>query len=117
MTKKQMWGASPMWIIGIAMVFASGLLMRGGDQWIILIMGAVILAVDVGILRPAEGKRNLFEVILSGAVAVAVIARLTESIGKSFAANHVYLILVLVGSILLLLEGVRRELSGLGSEQ
>ncbi|MBI3595647.1 MAG: hypothetical protein HY203_00670 [Nitrospirae bacterium] len=116
MIRRQMWGASPMWVIGIAMMFASGLLMRDGDHWIILVLSAIILAIDGGILRLFEGKRNFFEVILSGAVAVTAVVGLVESVGKSFAAKHVFLILALVGSILLIIEGFRRELSGPGAE-
>lgn len=116
MTKKQMWGAPPMWVIGIAMMFASGLLMRGSDHWTLLVLSAVILAIDGGILRLVEGKRNLLEVILSGGVAVTAVVGLVESVGKAFASKHVFLILALAGSIFLLIEGFRRELSGSGTE-
>jgi uncharacterized membrane protein len=116
MAKKQVWGTAPLWTLGIGLVLASGLLMQGGDRWIVLAVGAIILAIDGGILRVAEGKRSLFEVILSGAVAVIAIARLVESVGKSFDANHVYLILALMGSVFLLVEGFRREQAGSGSE-
>jgi uncharacterized membrane protein len=116
MAKKQMWGAPPLWTLGIGLVLAAGLLMQGGDRWIVLVAGAIILAIDGGILRVAEAKRGLFEVILSGAVAVIAIARLVEAVGKSFDANHVYLILALMGSIFLLVEGFRLEQAGSGSE-
>jgi uncharacterized membrane protein YjjP (DUF1212 family) len=117
MAKKQVWGNPPLWVFGVGLVLAAGLLMHGNDRWIMLVMGALILSADMGVLRLAEAKRSLFEVILSGAVAVTSIARLAESVGKSFTVNHVYLILALAGSILLLVEGFKRDQSGSESER
>jgi uncharacterized membrane protein len=116
MAKKQVWDTPPLWALGIGLVLTSGFLIQGGDRWIMIIISAIILAIDGGLLRLAEVKRSLFEVILSGTVAVTAIARLAESIGKSFTANHVYLILALVGSIFLVIEGLKQEQSGSGPE-
>ncbi len=117
MAKKQVLGTPPLWVLGIGLVLAAGLLMQGDERWIMLVISALILGMEVGVLRLAETKRNLFEVILSGAVAVTAIGRLAESVGKSFAVNHIYLILALAGSIFLLVEGFKREQSGSESDR
>jgi hypothetical protein len=117
MAKKQVLGIPPLWVLGVGLVLAAGLLMHGDDRWIMLVMSALILGMEVGVLRLAEAKRSLFEVILSGAVAVTAIGRLAESVGRSFTVNHVYLILALAGSIFLLVEGFKREQSGADSER
>jgi hypothetical protein len=108
MAKKYIWGVQPLWVLGVGLVLTAGLLLRGDDRWIALATGGLILAIDVGLWRPAEAKRGLVEVILSGAVAVTAIARLAESIDQRFTHNHIYLVLALVGSVFLLVEGFKR---------
>lgn len=108
MAKKHVWGAQPLWVLGIGLVLSAGLLVRGDDRWLILAVGVLLLAMDVGLWRPTEGKRGLIEVVLSGALALTAIARLAESIDRTFTVNHVYLILALVGAVFLLVEGFKR---------
>ncbi|MEO6667253.1 MAG: hypothetical protein ABIO65_10835 [Nitrospiria bacterium] len=108
MAKKYVWGAQPLWVLGIGLVLSAGLLVRGDDRWLILAVGVLLLAMDVGLWRPTEGKRGLIEVVLSGALALTAIARLAESIDRTFTVNHVYLILALVGAVFLLVEGFKR---------
>src|SRR3990167_9092738 len=74
MAKKHVWGVQPLWVLGVGLVLTAGLLLRGDDRWIALVAGGLILAIDVGLWRPADAKRGLVEVILSGAVAVTAIA-------------------------------------------
>ncbi len=113
MAKKHVWGVQPLWVLGVGLVLTAGLLLRGDDRWIALVAGGLILAIDVGLWRPADAKRGLIEVILSGAVAVTAIARLAESIDRStFTHTHVYLVLALVGSLFLLVEGFKRGQPG-----
>ena len=114
MARKQMWGASPMWLAGLAIVFAAGLLLRGQDHWVTLTLASILLMVDAGILRPSETKRNFVEVLLSGAVALSALSGLFEAVGKSFSNRHIYLILALAGAVLLMIEAYRRE--GAGSD-
>lgn len=112
MAKKQVWGAQPLWVVGVSLVLTAGLLLRGDDRWIVLGIGAVILAIETGVWHLADAKRGLVEVILSGAVALTAIARLAESVDHTFTVNHVYLVLALVGSLLLLVEGFKRGQPG-----
>ena len=109
MARKQMWGASPMWIAGLAIVFAAGFLLKGQDQWVAMIAASIILALDAGIIRTSEGKRNLVELLLGGAVVLSTLSGLFGSVGKSFSNRHIYLILALAGAVLLMIEAYRRE--------
>jgi hypothetical protein len=112
MAKKQVWGAQPLWVVGVSLVLTAGLLLRGDDRWIVLGIGALILAIETGVWHLVDAKRGLVEVILSGAVALTAIARLAESVDRTFTVNHVYLVLALVGSLLLLVEGFKRGQPG-----
>jgi di/tricarboxylate transporter len=95
----------------------AGLLLRSDDRWIVLAIGALILAIEVGVWRPPEAKRGLVEVVLSGAVTLTAIARLAETIDRTFTVNHVYLVLALVGSLFLLVEGYKRSQPSSESER
>ncbi len=112
MAKKHVWGVQPLWVLGVGLVLTAGLLLQGDDRWIALVAGGLILAIDVGLWHPADAKRGLIEVILSGAVAVTAIARLAESIDQRFTHHHIYLVLARVGSVFLLVEGFKRGQAG-----
>lgn len=112
MAKKHIWGAQPMWVLGLGLVLSAGLLLHSDDRWMVLAVGAIFLIIDVGLWRPIESKRGLIEVVLGGALALTAVARLAESIDRTFTVNHVYLILALVGSLFLLVEGFKRGQPG-----
>lgn len=117
MAKKQVWGAQLLWTLGVALVLAAGLLLQGDDRWILLGVGVLLLVMEVQIWRPLEAKRGLVEVIAGGVLTITAMARLVESVGQSFTAHHVYRILALVGSLFILIEGVKRGQTGPEVEQ
>src|SRR3990172_3748597 len=110
MAKKHVWGVQPLGVLGVGLVLTAGLLLRGDDRWIALVTGGLILAIDVGLWRPADAKRGLVEVILSGAGAVTAIARLAESIDQRFTHNHIYLVPPPPGPALFLVPGLLSSL-------
>jgi hypothetical protein len=117
MAKKHVWGTQPLWVFGVGLMLASGLLLRGDDRWIVLVIGALMLAIEVGLWRPIESKRGLLEGVLSAAVALTAIARLAESVNNTFTVNHVYLVLALVGAVFVLVESVRRGTPGADTDR
>lgn len=108
MTKKHVWGTQPLWVFGVGLMLASGLLLRGDDRWIVLVIGALMLAIEVGLWRPIESKRGLLEGVLSAGVAITAIARLAESVNNTLTVHHIYLVLALVGAVFVLVESVKR---------
>lgn len=108
MARRHVWGTQPLWVFGVGLMLASGLLLRGDDRWLVLVIGALMLAIEVGLWRPIESKRGLLEGVLSAAVAVAAIARLAESVNNTLTVHHIYLVLALVGAVFVLVESVKR---------
>jgi len=117
MAKRSVWGVQPLWAFGVGLVVAAGLLLHSDDRWIILGIGALLLAIEVGLWRPIEAKRGLLEAVLGGAVAVTAIARLAEAVDHTFQVNHVYLVLALVGALFLLIESFKRGGSSAESDR
>jgi hypothetical protein len=108
MARRHVWGTQPLWVFGVGLMLASGLLLRGDDRWVVLVIGALMLAIEVGLWRPIEAKRGLLEGVLSAAVAVTAIARLAESVNNTLTVHHIYLVLALVGAVFVLVESVKR---------
>jgi hypothetical protein len=106
--RKHVWGTQPLWVFGVGLMLASGLLLQGDDRWVVLAIAALMLAMEVGLWRPIESKRGLLEGVLSAAVAVTAIARLAESVNNTLTMHHIYLVLALVGAVFVLVESAKR---------
>lgn len=91
---------------GTFLILAGSAAMKA-DAMIFLLLGLALLVLQLFDLKgvPA-GKRMMAEIMLSGAVAVAAIAHLVQA--KNFHATQFFMIFVLLGAILVIVEAIRQ---------
>lgn len=77
------------------------------DNLAFFFMGLILLAIQTFDLKGADAKRLITaEIMISGALSVAAITQLSMS--KSFGTPQVFLVLLLLGSVLIAVESLRK---------
>lgn len=95
--------------IGIVLLFTGTIAAKGEDMGIILLGGIAILLLEVIEFKQLSYKKSiLVQLILGNSLLLVGIIKLVESIGKNFTANHLFLIMILIGLILILIEDLKR---------
>jgi hypothetical protein len=95
--------------IGIVLVLAGSIVSKGEDMIIVLLGGVFILFLETMEFKTLSHKNSVFiEVILSSSLLLVAIIKLVDSVGKSFTARHLYLMAILLGLVLILLDNLKR---------
>lgn len=95
--------------IGIVLLLTGTISAKGEDMGIILLGGIAILLLDVIEFKQLPYEKSiLVRLILGSSLLLVGIIKLVESIGKNFTANHLFLIMILIGLILILIEDLKR---------
>lgn len=91
--------------IGVLLVLVGSIAVKG-ENLPFFFIGMVLLALQTLELRIEPRRRALAEIILSAAVVIASVTQLVMS--KAFNAPQVFLVLVMLGGILVIVESLRR---------
>lgn len=95
--------------IGIVLFLSGSIAAKGEDMTILLIGGIAILLLEALEFKQTSHRNGpLVQLTISSALLLVVIIKIIESIGKNFTAHHLYLTMMLIGLILILIEGMKR---------
>jgi len=95
--------------IGLVLLLTGAIAAKGEDMVTILLGGIAMLVLEVVEFRQLSYKASvLTQLILGSALLLAAIIKAIESIGKQFTAGHLYLMMILIGLILILIEDLKR---------
>lgn len=98
--------------IGLVLLLAATIAARGQDMTILLAGGIVLLALEVVEFKNVSPERGtVAQVILGSTLLLVTVIRTVESIGGQFTAHHFYLMIMLIGLVLILIENMRRYAS------
>lgn len=92
--------------LGIMLVLVGSTAVKT-DNLMFFFMGMTLLAIQVFDLKGVEAKKIVTaEIMLSGTLTIASLTQLAMS--KSFAAPQVFLVILLLGSLLIVVESLRK---------
>lgn len=92
--------------LGVMMVLVGSTAVKT-DNLAFFFMGLILLALQMFDLKGADAKRLVTaEIMISGTLTIAAITQLAMS--KSFAVPQVFLVVLLLGSILIVVESLRK---------
>jgi len=98
--------------IGLVLLLAATIAARAQDMMILLVGGIVLLVLEVVEFKNVSPERSIVaQLILSSTLLLVTIIRTVESIGGQFTARHFYLMIMLIGLVLILIENMKRYAS------